>query len=535
MAKQKKSKNRKKSAPPKNIYKPQKTARIVNEALEISRGGDPVKARQMLLTASERDPRHPAIWLNLGISCNILHDFAGACKAFANAVKYDAGNLKRIMGMGTGHLSAGRFREAQACYEGCCYEAAQLPQTWYHNAQALLALGREEEALESFEKARGSDSPFLPAYYGVSLCRELSADELAEVEKLLQGAGEQVAKYGYFAQALAKHRAADSSEAFELMTKANRIAARDSKQTPAQAAQDLSGHVELMQRLFTREFFSERAGWGRTDVAPVFIVGMPLSGTRVLGQALAARDNINYTGEFTWCNQVIFKLLSDNGNDFNKLIDSLDEGMVGNLANEYLRSHTPNSADGAIYLDNNPYNFLNLWLVALMFPQAKVINCRRDEACNMFACFAGDVFGQPFTLDLLAIREYFGGYNRIMEFWGAVLPFAVHDYKAGADFTELGSRLGLPVLSGQVTLGAYELAMFAEDNIEPYRKFLPTEESMLDFSGSSLDGAAGNAGGLQLDFGSGAAKDEGGLKLNFGAGGAGNDDNKRDEGLKLNF
>ncbi len=529
MAKQK-NKRKNKPAPQKISYKPQKTARIVNDALEISRQGNHNQAHEMLVQAAQREPRNSAIQLNLGIVCNILRLFAEAAEAFALAVRYENAAVKRVMTMGTGHFNAGRFNEAGACYKGVCLELSDRPEPLYHYAQVMLCLDNNEEAIKALMSALENEDSYQPAYYGLAQCGALTDELKSQLALQLDSANTQANKYGYYALGHYYHRKGEFEKAFDHFKQANSIAIEAAKQTPQQAVSDLTGHVRLLTELFNRDFFEQRSSWGMKGISPVFIVGMPLSGTRPLGQALAKGGNVRFASEFMWFNQVIFQLLGKNDNDFRKVIDAIDENMVKQMAGEYISSHSSGFTGAQILLDNNPYNFLNLWLVCLIFPEARIINCRRDKNSNMLACYFNDIFSQPFTLDLPSILDYYNGYEKIMSFWMDNLTCKITDYSLSDPSDILLQASGISCDNISAELGIQEMGILDASSAAKYSSKIPLEGSSLDFTSS----ATGNENtGLSLNFGLENQPDSSsaGLKLNFGGGN--NSEDKQDFNLKF--
>lgn len=196
---------------------------------------------------------------------------------------------------------------------------------------------------------------------------------------------------------------------------------------------DLARHRESfaeMRQLFTPAFFAERRGFGLADDRPVFVVGMPRSGTTLTEQIIAAHPAARGFGELQDLPQLSKSLGGGlkNPQAFAAAVTALDAGAARALAQRYLAAYR--DADPALrrLVDKRPHNYELLGLVALLFPQARIIHCRRNAMDNCLSMYMQDFnVNHGYNRDLATLGQYYRAYEEMMAHWRAVLPLPVHE------------------------------------------------------------------------------------------------------------
>jgi Sulfotransferase family len=163
---------------------------------------------------------------------------------------------------------------------------------------------------------------------------------------------------------------------------------------------------------------------------PVFIVGMPRSGTTLTEQILAAHPEVFGAGELPALQRVVGLVPAMTGKaaPWPECAARLGQGGVDTLAARYLSEVTRLAPGAARITDKMPQNFLSLGLVALLFPEARVIHCTRDPVDTCLSCyFQGFTQGHGYAFDLATLGAYYRHYRRLMDHWNAVLDIPVID------------------------------------------------------------------------------------------------------------
>jgi len=192
---------------------------------------------------------------------------------------------------------------------------------------------------------------------------------------------------------------------------------------------DVERQISLLMNAFDSEFFNRRKHFGISSQLPVFIVGMPRSGTTLVEQIISSHPLVFGAGELSELKQIEEALHSGKGLEmFARLLTSLDKTISTDLAGQYLTRIRSFSKDALQVTDKYPHNFMRLWLIALLFPMAKIIHCRRDPVDTCLSCyFTKFSHGHSYKNDLTNLGSYYRLYQRLMDHWHRVLPFEILD------------------------------------------------------------------------------------------------------------
>jgi sulfotransferase family protein len=173
---------------------------------------------------------------------------------------------------------------------------------------------------------------------------------------------------------------------------------------------------------------SETATWE----GPLFIVGMPRSGTSLVEQILASHPQVHGGGEldvmFKAATAAMQKLSRQGWAEFPQYFNRLSLGTADELADIYLQPLIALNPAAQRITDKMPLNFLHVGLIALLFPQSRVIHCRRDPMDTCLSCFMTDfAAGNEFSYDLTALGHFHRQQERLMAHWKSVLDLPIFD------------------------------------------------------------------------------------------------------------
>jgi hypothetical protein len=182
--------------------------------------------------------------------------------------------------------------------------------------------------------------------------------------------------------------------------------------------------------VFTPAYFEEHAGLGAPSERPVFIVGMPRSGTTLVEQILASHPQVYGADELTTIFDIVCALEQRSAGNaaYPDNIAALDASALHWGARQYLDHLQTIDSQAARVTDKMPTNFFHLGLIAVMLPGARIIHCRRDamDVClsNFVQMFAE---GHYYSYDLSDTAIYYRGYEQVMSHWREVLPTRIFD------------------------------------------------------------------------------------------------------------
>ncbi len=182
------------------------------------------------------------------------------------------------------------------------------------------------------------------------------------------------------------------------------------------------------KRVCTPAFFAERTGWGLEDPSPIFVLGLPRSGSTLIEQILASHSMVEGTQELPDIQRIVHEL---QGREINfdeprypGVLPELDAAAIRSFGEQYIADTMPNRTLGRpFFIDKMPNNFRHIGLIHLILPNAKIIDARREAMACCFSNFK-QLFaqGQEFTYGIENIARYYRTYIELMDHWDAVLP-----------------------------------------------------------------------------------------------------------------
>jgi tetratricopeptide (TPR) repeat protein len=189
------------------------------------------------------------------------------------------------------------------------------------------------------------------------------------------------------------------------------------------------GVFERVRTAFSRGLIDQRAGGGDLSSAPVFVVGMPRSGTTLVEQILASHSRIHGAGEIETFRETVagLKRRKTPSLAFPEMVTALSPDDFRDLGSDYVqrlwRLHAPTTDRADRIVNKMPMNFFLIGLIHLALPNARIIHTRRDPIDTCFSCYSLMFSGnQPFSYDLAELGRYYRGYEALMQHWREVLP-----------------------------------------------------------------------------------------------------------------
>ncbi len=234
---------------------------------------------------------------------------------------------------------------------------------------------------------------------------------------------------------LARHHAdtGDHARAFRYYRIGNEMRARQAARhgrTFDRAAVDALADRSIA--LFTPAFFAARGEWGAPSERPVFIVGMPRSGTSLVEQILASHHAVFGAGELDAIGATVDRLSAEADADaaYPDTVAGLDAAACRRLGAGYLERLATLDADAARVTDKMPVNFRHLGLIALLLPGARIVHCRRNPLDVCLSCYVQNFTqGSEFSNDLGDIAVTYRAYRRLIDHWRRVLPVPMLDVR----------------------------------------------------------------------------------------------------------
>ena len=283
---------------------------------------------------------------------------------------------------------------------------------------SLQSVGRRKEAIEAYRAAAGIRSSFGDAYWSLANLKThcFSEDEIAQMRAEEAASAARVADRRHLCFALGKayEDRNEYEESWRFYERGNRLKRAESRYDPETVEADTRAQMEVC----AAEFFAARAGIGAPDPDPIFIVGLPRSGSTLLEQILASHSQVEGTHELFDIQRIVLGLRR-----YPAGLTDLAPEDFRRLGQRYLNDTRPYRTGRRFFIDKMPNNFRYVGLIHLMLPNAKIIDMRREP---MACCFSNlkQLFatGQEYTYSIEDLARYYRNYLELMRHWDAVLP-----------------------------------------------------------------------------------------------------------------
>jgi tetratricopeptide (TPR) repeat protein len=363
---------------------------------------------------------------NLG---NVLRDqgrLDEAAVCCRRALDLKPGYAEAHNNLGNALKDQGKLHEAAACYRRALELDPALAKAHYNLGSALEQTGDFPGAEDSFRTALRHDSRLALAHYNLAelLRGKLGEQDLAAMRRLLEerdlpDAQRLLLRFG-LAQVLDAR--GEYAEAAEHLARGNALQLSEWRKRGLEYdPQDYESFVTGMIATCTPDFFARVRGFGLESELPVFVVGLPRSGTTLIEQILASHSRVFGAGEIHLAADTMAALGRQGIGPIDGLRQS-DRETASRLASGHLEKLRAFSPAAACIVDKMPENYVYLGLLATLFPRAKLIHCRRDLRDVAVSCWMTHFQEVRWANDPQHITLRFQQYQRIMEHWRKVLP-----------------------------------------------------------------------------------------------------------------
>jgi tetratricopeptide (TPR) repeat protein len=388
------------------------------------------QAEQLLKRAVEIAPDFLAAWIDLSRAQLERLDLPAAYASIERAAQLNPRSANVQIHVANVQARSGHHDQAIETYRLATELKPDLPAGYLGLGNALKTVGRQAEAIDAYRRATVLRPEQSEAWWSLSNLKtfRFEAAEIAAMERQLeQPAMADEARVQFcFALAKANEDLGHFQRAFELYGRGNRTRRQLEHYDPVQT----EAINERIVNVFDAEFLARHAGSGHPDPAPIFVVGLPRSGSTLVEQILASHSRVDATHELPEVGRLIQRINRDRVDRVaypEAVRDFTDENWAA-LGRSYIDETRQYRRGAPFFIDKMPNNFASIGFLSLALPNAKFINTRRHPTDTCLSCYK-QLFarGQPFTYDLLELGEYYLQYDRMMAHWHAVLPGRVLD------------------------------------------------------------------------------------------------------------
>ena len=384
-------------------------------------------AEFLLQTALGLAPEYDALRYDYVLVLLRRHKHVLARQEIEKLLKKDPHNREYRTTHATICTGFGDYEKAVPMYRDILSEAPDRPEVHLSIAHALKTIGRTGEAIDSYRAAAGGRPHFGDAYWSLANLKTYRFTDAEITQMRADEAAPRVALEDRYHLCFALGKALEDrreyAQSFQYYERGNALKKSESRYRP----EPLERNARLQAQVCTREFFSARQGVGSQDPSPIFIVGLPRSGSTLLEQILASHSSVEGTMELADIPRMVQELQGRETKDSiprypGMLADSKPEDFE-RLGEKYLADTRVYRTGKPFFIDKMPNNFRHLGLLHLILPNAKIIDARREPlACcfsNYKQLFAS---GQQFTYSVEDITRYYKMYVDLMAHWDRALP-----------------------------------------------------------------------------------------------------------------
>ena len=402
-------------------------------------------AEKLLRRALDLAPDFDAARHNLAV---VLHRQAKAEEALAEIDRLMAGDPDapgyRIL-RGAILVRLGDYPQALALYAAVLADHPGQAPTWMSYGHCLKTVGRQADSVAAYRRAIALDPGLGEAWWSLANLKTVgfdAADIAAMRAAVARGGLDDEARFHLdFALGKALEDAADYRASFRHYAAGNALR-RQSLDYDAAAT---TANVARTQALYTSEFLQRHASRGCPARDPIFVIGLPRSGSTLIEQILSSHSQIEGTSELPDILAIARKLgARDRDEAGGRFADKLAAADLAALGRQYLDQTRVQRKTGKPYfIDKMPNNFIHVGLIHLILPNARIIDARRHP---LGCCFSGFkqhfARGQAFSYDLRDLGCYWRDYAGLMAHFDTVLPGRIHRviYEALVDDPETEIR-----------------------------------------------------------------------------------------------
>ena len=297
---------------------------------------------------------------------------------------------------------------------------------WLSIAHALSFLRRQSEAIEIFRKVTRMPQGTGPGYLALANIKSyrFTDDELEEMRRAEAAGDISVSERDNlcFAIGTALEQSRQYEESFRYYERGNVL--RRSRIT--YKSELLERQVRLQEEVCTAEFFAARRGVGCACPDPIFVLGLPRSGSTLIEQILSSHSKIDGTLELPELSRLVQQFRSrreDEPPPYPAILAELSAEEFRRFGEIYLDETRVYRRGAPFFIDKLPGNFRNIGFIHLILPNAKIIDARREAMACCFGNYKTSfVGGMEFTYDLTEMGQYYRNYVRLMDHWDRALP-----------------------------------------------------------------------------------------------------------------
>jgi len=437
--------------------------KVLQQALALHRAGRLPEAENLYRQILLAEPNHTDALHFLGVLENQVGKHDISAELISRAISIRPDYVEAHYNLGITFYTQGKLDKAEASYRRALVLNPDYTDVHYNLGLALKDQGKLDEAISSFRRAINLKPDYAEAHHNLGVV----FGELGKLDEAVNCYKKTLSLKPYYVRAyrgltqIVKYTDIDDViRAMEhLYNKKEKLPAADRVDLGfalGKVYEDLKVYAKSMrflleanllkrktyqyfikddhdlfariEQVFSPEFFASHHGFGCLDRTPIFIVGMPRSGTSLIEQILASHPEVFGAGELDLLRKMTHSFCAGHSNaPFPECMLELGRDVSVKMGSAYVGKIREYAPDIKYITDKMPHNFLRIGLIKTILPNAKVIHCKRNPMDNCFSIFKTDfTVIHGYAYDMVELGRYYNLYQDLMAHWEKVLPGFIH-------------------------------------------------------------------------------------------------------------
>lgn len=373
------------------------------------------------------DPDHLEALITLGVTLKSKGRLEEAVANLNRAVTINPNHAEAHCNLGAILTDLGQLDQAGKSLQKAILLKENHAEAYNNLAVVLKVQGQLQPAEENLKKAIACRPDFPEAYFNLSITKKFTdTSEINTMADLLSrtvSADNKIFLNFALGKALADIKR--DNEAFAYFLEGNRL----KRKTINFNLADESKTFDRLKNFFSEDFFAARKNFGSSDKTPIFILGMPRSGSTLIEQILASHPDVHGAGELYFIQQTLIQTLSsDLINSIPATVAKLTADSASRLGEKYIEKIRNIEPDARFIIDKMPGNFLYIGMIRLMLPNAKIIHSVRGAEDTCLSIFRTNFTRVPnYAYDLTELAHYYRLYHDLMTHWQKLFPENIYN------------------------------------------------------------------------------------------------------------
>ena len=387
-------------------------------------------AEILFIRAIKLNPNFILLWENLAKCYRLQNKLEHAKKAFENLLKLDPKNDEAMGALGTIYIRLSDFDEGIQIYNNIINRNANRPRVHLSLGHAHKTVGNRKESEQAYLNAINYFPLCGEAYWSLANLKtyEFSNKEIANMELSLK---RNMHQNELIQMHFALGKAYESNRQFDKSFKHYKDGNWQQRKQISYNAEDYKISIDEMINFFENNINILDLKAVASSDAPIFILGLPRSGSTLIEQILSSHSLIEGTQELPNIMAISRDIkLIDQKKGYPHNLLKLTQSSFDELGKKYIDETKWARSSKPFFIDKMPNNFVHIGLIKLILPKAKIIDARRNSMDTSFSCYKQYFAkGQHFTYDLDDIARYYKDYIRLMDYWNKLFPgeiFTMH-------------------------------------------------------------------------------------------------------------